>query len=297
MSLEQECIVIGGGIAGSFCAYLLSQNDIRCTVFEKRLEIDEKVCGGFVPHKCITLLNRYGIAVEEIMDGCAVIRRNIVVHEQEQEVFTYPKNRFGLGVFRKSFDSFLLQKAKFAGAHIVIGKKVDAIACGDPEDAAVICATGAGHIPRFGSIQEPVRLGQVQSVGISEIITAQSGPAADTTFFIYPDKGKSDYFWVIPIGVNTWNIGFWTRKGTPMMKKTFYDWRETYIAAHFCGDQTMRKPKGALCGHYHNRREQVHFIGDCGGTNNPDTGEGIYFALKSAEETALKIIRDYRQRG
>ena len=144
-----------------------------------------------------------------------------------------------------------------------------------------------------------------QSFGISEIIRAQTDLHEDTVYFWYPqyaskydneDKipytSSKGYFWAIPIEKSTWNIGWWDVQSSNAFK-AFQNGRKIYASRHFQDIQILRKPQGAFCGNRdHTSGYPVLGVGDFAGCNNPDSGEGIFFALQSAIDLCEKIIRD-----
>ena len=46
--IESEVIIVGGGPAGSSCAWKLGQKDVECLTLEKKDFPRDKLCGGMV---------------------------------------------------------------------------------------------------------------------------------------------------------------------------------------------------------------------------------------------------------
>ena len=69
-----DYIIIGAGISGCVCSYLLQKNGYKCLILEKNKNICEKVCGGGISYKAIRLLREIGMPVSELfgMDVSAV---------------------------------------------------------------------------------------------------------------------------------------------------------------------------------------------------------------------------------
>ncbi|RLI98747.1 MAG: hypothetical protein DRP00_01365 [Candidatus Aenigmatarchaeota archaeon] len=108
MGKKYEVGIIGGGPAGSTCAYYLARKGVDVIIFD-HTQPREKVCGGILSS---TLLSRYTIPVD-------IIERNLNFCEVYSPTYkkirwTYKKTHGS--VSRKKFDWFLLEKALDEGA-------------------------------------------------------------------------------------------------------------------------------------------------------------------------------------
>lgn len=296
--MTYDCVIIGGGPAGSVCANILQQRGCHCLILEKREMIDEKICGGFLPDRGRQLLLQLGIDLTEftVRHGNAISgyceNRNGTEHQ-----YSYKDGRYGVGMFRRDFDSFLLDQAAKRGADIRLGCPVTdyqyngKYTVNGYRAKTLIWAVGARGIIALKTYDRSAvgPLLKKQSLGISEIIRAPelAGLDGDCVYFWY-QTDLPDYFWAIPIGTGIWNIGYWSQKQRPNMLRLFRDGRKRYIEAR-CDAlvETLRTPTGALLG---NRDlsgcmpDNANICcGDMGGTNNYATGEGLSFAIESAQ--------------
>lgn len=299
-----DFIVVGAGPAGSVCAYLLASAGKKCLLLEKRPEIGEKICGGFLPNRAREFLLDMGIDISEVLKKDAVrVKSCMTVKGEKEHCFTYDEEDFGIGAYRKTLDGTLLDFALAKGADIHFSTEVkdvyktaDGVRVEGYLAGNVIFATGAcGHrnINVFRQGQEMTQMSK-QTVGISEIIKGTSKLLRDRVYFWYKDEKIPDYFWAIPISEDTWNVGLWCQNPGKDMKQRFYELREKYVGGNFADYETLRAPIGAVCGN-------INFLpymqieclgaGDFCGTNRYESGEGLYHALRSAKETVEQILQ------
>lgn len=296
-----DCVIIGGGPAGSVCAGILQRRGYRCLILEKRARIGEKVCGGFLPDRGRQLLLRLGIDLTDFAAGHgALISGYCESRNGKEHSYRYPDGRYGIGMFRRDFDSFLLDQAARQGADVRLDCPVkDYQYDGEYTVAgykakALVWAVGARGIVGLKAYDLAAAgpLLKKQSLGISEIIRAPETPglAGDRVYFWY-QADLPDYFWAIPIGPGIWNIGYWSQKQRPDMLRLFRDGRRRYIEPRCAGRmETLRPPTGALLGNWDLSAcmpaSADICCGDMAGTNNYATGEGLSFAIESAERCA-----------
>lgn len=309
MSIEYDCIVIGGGPSGTFLSKLLSDKGFRTLIIEKRAEYTEKVCGGFVPYKALQILSRNGIDRNDISKKCG---NSILVTDTNQlgkhEKIAYPQGKYGLGVYRQVFDRYLSKMAANSGVEILFshcvalnqieydtGQERFNITLPDFSFSTkhLIIATGAmGLLPSKITLFQRKIL-RNRTFGISEIIRCTGEIPTDTLRFHCPSSDSHDYFWMIPLDKDTWNIGYWMEHPDKRIKELFYQYKDVLFDP-ICGNQTVICPlRGAYLGNvdlssfYH---PKAFVIGDAGGFNAQTTGEGIRFALQSALRVFERIL-------
>ena len=299
-----DTIIVGAGPAGSVCAYLLARAGQKCLILERRPEIGEKICGGFLPNRARELLLHIGIDVSKVLERDAVqIKSCMTVKGEKEHCFTYANDDFGIGAYRKILDQVLLDEAHEQGVDIRFSTEVkevvqtlEGVTVEGYSAKKVIFATGACGHGKINVFQRVSKETQVldQTMGISEIIKGISNFVEDRVYFWYEDEKILDYFWAIPISKDTWNIGFWRQKSGANMKQRFYELKEKYIGGNFTEYETLRVPIGAVCGNVNYlpyMQVACHGAGDFCGTNRYESGEGLYYALKSAKETAEEVLK------
>lgn len=299
-----DCIVIGGGPAGSVCSYILQKNGLKCLLLEKRTHIDEKTCGGFLTNKCRELLIECGISLDGLYSTCNIIKGLDEFRENNVKTYRYSKDKFGFGTFRKNLDSYLLNQSKNIGTVVKLGEYVRDY---DYEDnlyyvngfcaKKIVWAIGTSTLCNLKCLDRNKVLAKTknQSLGISEIIRCGKVELEKDTVYFWYTGLSNDYFWAIPIGETIWNIGYWSQDDKINLKRNFEKGRKRFVD-EFCVDiTTLRRPKGALLGNSDFSdcftEGSVLSCGDFAGTNNYDTGEGICQAISSAKSVADWIIQ------
>ena len=111
-----ECLVIGGGVAGSAVAYHLSRLGKRVALLEKTQGPHHKVCGEFLSFESIEYLNEMGIFLNV---DAPVIKHFQLFSPRSNTGFTFPFP--GRGISRYKLDEELLNNAKEAGADVFRG--------------------------------------------------------------------------------------------------------------------------------------------------------------------------------
>lgn len=245
MCMEYDCIVIGGGPSGTFLSKLLSDNGFKTLILEKRADYTEKVCGGFVPYKVLQILSRNGIDRNSISMECGNI---ILITDTNQsgkyEKIAYPQGKYGLGVYRQVFDRYLSKIAENSGVEILFSHSVALnqieydtarerfyITLPDLSFSTkhLIIATGAmGLLPQKMTLYQRTML-RNRTFGISEIIRCSGEIPTDTLRFHCPFSDSHDYFWMIPLGNDTWNIGYWMEHPDKRIKELFISIRGFYL--------------------------------------------------------------------
>ena len=281
-----DVIVVGAGPAGSTSAYLLAKSGLSVLLLDKREFPRPKPCGGGITMKAAELLERIGIdwgPVEKI-------HREVEVRGFGEEIVVEaPPGEFAVATVRRElFDKTLLDHALSEGAefrralvrHVDLDGGVVVDANGDRLKAKyIIGADGAASTVASAS-------GLRCCLGREDLILAieGKGPKLDRlTFFM--DAAPMGYGWIFPLkeGSNAGVGGLATH--SQEITRSF----ERFASAH-----DVRKvgswiiPVGG-----HSRpigRGRVLLIGDAAGLADPLTGEGIYFALVSAQKAAETVL-------
>src|SRR2546428_10672684 len=106
-----DVLIVGAGPAGSFAAERLARGGARVALFDARPEGEPKACGGGVTGKALKawphLLNAVGRSVVKL-EMYALSGRGL--HLKLEEPFAIYS--------RRAFDSYLLERARAAGAYV-----------------------------------------------------------------------------------------------------------------------------------------------------------------------------------
>jgi geranylgeranyl reductase family protein len=310
-----DVLIVGAGPAGSFAAELLARQNINVALFDGRPQGEPKACGGGVTAKALKswpqLLNAVGRTVYNLDMYAPSGRR---VHLKLEEPFAIYS--------RVAFDSYLRDRAKEAGAK-VFSEKVSAHKIKKTVDGWSLKGTSAVWQGKFLVGAEGANSGiarrLVGPLALTEMEVAfgyraplpESGEAPTAVAFLPRWVG---YAWAFPrldhisFGIATtqqafdhrqldkilWQfmIGYygqredasaklWTSRKTDTernqrIRKLLEATAERY-AARIPGLSPAMWDKRTACG------EGWALLGDAAGFADPVTGEGIYYALRSAE--------------
>ena len=311
-----DVLIVGAGPAGSFAAERLAKGGTRVALFDGRPAGEPKACGGGVTAKALKawphLLDAVGRTVNELEMYSPSGKR---LHLELDEPFAIYS--------RIAFDSYLRDRAKEAGAEVFFEKikaravkRTDSgwILRGAGGNAAewsgkiIVGADGANSAiakklagPLQASDMEVAfgyRTPLPETGDVPTVIAflprwvgyAWAFPRLDhisfgiaTTQEAFAHKALDDLLWRFMIGyyrqreggeANIWENS--RQEGASNLERNLRATAERY-AARIPGlaDQTWDKRRA--CG------EGWALLGDAAGFADPVTGEGIYYALRSAE--------------
>ena len=315
MKLDQyDVLIVGAGPAGSFAAERLAKGGARVALFDGRPEGEPKACGGGVTAKALKawphLLGAVGRTVDELEMYSPSGKR---LHMKLDEPFAIYS--------RVAFDSYLRERARAAGAKVV-SEKITARGITKTENGwilrghdhfewsgkVLVGADGANSAiakklagpleasdmeVAFGYRAPLPEQGEVPTVIAflpGWVGYAWAFPRLDhisfgiaTTQDAFEHKALDALLWQFMIGyyrqrddgkANIWKTS--QEPGGIAIEKNLRATAERY-AARIPGlaDQTWDKRRA--CG------DGWALLGDAAGFADPVTGEGIYYALRSAE--------------
>ena len=310
-----DVLIIGAGPAGSFAAELLARAGAKVALFDGRPEGTPKACGGGVTAKALKawpqLLNAAGRTIDEL-DLYSPSGKKL--HLELEEPFAIYS--------RVVFDSYLRDRARDAGAEIVsekisarLAKRIDntwrvknetgnewqgSMLVGADGANSGIAKLLAGPLPpsdmevAFGyraPLPASERAPTVVAFLPRWVGYAWAFPRPDhisfgiaTTQDAFEHQPLDDLLWRFMVGYyqqcDGANVKYWNDKQeTPESKRVRDHLNHTAerYAARIPGLAAKTWDKRKVCG------EGWALLGDAAGFADPVTGEGIYYALRSAE--------------
>jgi len=310
-----DLLIIGAGPAGSFAAELLAKSGARVALFDGRPEGEPKACGGGVTAKALKawpqLLNAVGRTINELDLYSPSSKRLHLALDEPFAIYS-----------RVAFDCYLRDRARDAGAH-VISEKISARKLtktdsgwqikseGESEwtGAFLVAADGAnsgiakklaGPLPpsdmevAFG-YRAPLPANDLAPTAVAFLPGwvgyAWAFPRPDhisfgiaTTQDAFKHEPLDQLLWQFMIGYYLQcegrKVSFWqTKTETPERTKIGEHLRATAerYAARIPGLSAKTWDSRTVCG------ANWALLGDAAGFADPVTGEGIYYALRSAE--------------
>jgi len=297
-----DVLVVGGGPAGSTCAWQLRQAGLDVLVMDKHTFPRDKVCAGWITPAVVASL---GLDLDDYAAGRALqpIRGFRIGTIRGAEANIRYDAAVSFGIRRCEFDDYLLRRSM---ARLALGESVKSMV----RDQGAWLVNGRFRtklvVGAGGNFCPVARLLGVDREEGEAIVVAQetefrvpargrgeSGPGADVAqIYFCPDlKG---YGWCFPKG-DYLNVGL-GREDTHRLSEHVEQFRGWLQQRGAIPDELP----GRFCGHAYvlyteSRRrlldDGVILIGDAAGLAYPRSGEGIRPAIESAL-IAATIIRD-----
>ncbi|HVF67382.1 MAG TPA: NAD(P)/FAD-dependent oxidoreductase [Pyrinomonadaceae bacterium] len=296
-----DVLVVGAGPAGSFAAERVAREGARVALFDGRPASEAKACGGGVTSKALKawpfLLEAGGRAVTEVLMQSPTGEGVRLKLAEPFAIYS-----------RRALDSYMRERARRAGAH-VFDQKVTASKEKDADGLWVVkartgevwrgrvlvAADGANSAiaKRFAGALPNAEM----EVAFGYRTPLDEADDAPTVIAFLP--GWAGYAWAFPrldhisFGIATAQDAFdhkaldrmlWdfmveyyrARGGVQEVEKHLREVAERY-AARIPGLAPQTFEKRRVAG------EDWALLGDAAGFADPVTGEGIYYALRSAE--------------
>jgi geranylgeranyl reductase family protein len=330
--MDFDLLIIGAGPAGSFAAELLAKGGAKVALFDGRPEGEPKACGGGVTAKALNawphLLNAAGRTITELDLYSPSSKRLHLALDEPFAIYS-----------RIAFDSYLRDRARDAGAHI-ISEKISARKTKRIDDgwrvvsdsgaewtgSFLIGADGAnsgiakmlaGPLPpsdmevAFG-YRAPLPANNIAPTAVAFLPGwvgyAWAFPRPDhisfgiaTTQDAFEHEPLDDLLWQFMIGYYEQcegrTVKFWNNE-TNTSERTRIEEHLRATAERYAARIPGLAPKT-----WDTRRvsgDDWALLGDAAGFADPVTGEGIYYALRSAELFAEAYVsglaQSYEQR-
>lgn len=317
---ETDVLVVGGGPGGAAAAYYLARQGIDVTVVDRASFPREKVCGDGLTPRSVAALLRMGIDTDdpgfERVKGLRVHSRTATIDLPWPELSSWPG--YGLVMPREGFDHLLIQRAQKAGARVL--ERTEAV---EPIlDGSWV--TGARLRPAEDKHAEPVEIRArftLAADGAASRFAKPAGVRRDDSrplgiaarryyrtsyhpgpwFESWLDLWEGDlllpgYGWLFPVAGGRINLG-------AGLLNTFKDFKQISAQRLFTAFSTMLPPEWEISEETAdgrvlsgplpmslNRVPQavpgMLLIGDAAGAVNPFNGEGIAYAMETAEIAA-----------
>lgn len=291
-------LVVGGGPAGSSCAWKLASAGVRCLLIDKAEFPRDKVCGGALSSRAAGLLIDSGmISAAELDRLTEKTHRTLSLWNRDELLSTYTSDSRPIRIIsRKGFDSFLLEKASSSGAEVLTGETAVSIDASTVRTSSsrsirysfIVGADGCSSSVRrtfFGRSGRKTGIGLEYILPLSEINDITDGLQIHFRYLPY------GYIWAFP-GRETICIGAGVlgSKASPSdvasALKEFLEARGIQTRNHTrkaasIPSLSLYKSMGA---------GQIYLAGDAAGLVDQVSGEGIGHAIESGFLVADAII-------
>ena len=311
MNSAYDVAIVGAGPAGSTAAHLLAKGGLRVALLDRSDFPRDKTCGDGLTPRAVGVLDSLGVLPAVARDAyriSALTMRNSdeVTYRLELGIPGGPE-RYILILPRLKLDEILLHHAVDAGAHFLPNRKVvdidqsedDALRLriengSSIESKLAIIATGANTslLRKTGLLNHPPPsnlAARVYYEGVEDL--------DDTIMLFFDGVERPGYGWVFPIAPGIANIGC----GVFFDSSTPQPSHLAHLLKHHPHLQRILKnarPMGSIKGYplrtdfspSLSGRGHLLVVGEAVGLVNPITGEGIDYALESAQLAAQSIL-------
>jgi len=301
--------VVGSGPAGSSAAETLAKAGIETYLFERKLD-NAKPCGGAIP---LCMVGEFDLP-PEIIDRR--VRKMKMISPSNVEVdINIEKEHEYIGMCRREvLDGFMRDRAASLGAKLINGTvhkldiptnstdsytlhyadhsdgslngvqktlKVDLVIGADGANSRVAKAIDAGDYNYAIAFQERIRLPDNMMAYYQDLAEMYVGDDVSTDF----------YGWVFPKYDHV-AVGTGTMKVNQASIKKLQAGIRARAARKLVGGEIIKVEAHPIPEHPRPRRVvgRVALVGDAAGTVTKSSGEGIYFAAKSARMCAETIV-------
>ena len=297
-----EVLIVGGGPAGSTCAWKLRRAGIEATILDKKMFPRDKICAGWVTPAVVEEIR---FDIDDYLAGGRTLQpitgfiTGLIRGKEVRSEYTKPVS---YGIRRYEFDAYLLERA---GAHVAdaaqlktLVRKDDHWVANDAIEARVVIGAGGHFCPVARSLG--VQLGQAETIVAAQEIEFLMTDAQQRDCLaeahlpeLYFCEDLKGYGWVFRKG-GYLNVGLGREDNHRLAEHVaaFVQWLKSKRKV----PQDMPEKFGghAYLLYNHAPRPLVAagalLIGDAAGLAYPQSGEGIRPAVESAIFAAETLI-------
>jgi flavin-dependent dehydrogenase len=301
--IHVKVIIIGGGPAGSTCAWKLKQHNIQAVVLDKKSFPRPKTCAGWITPRIVKSLN---IQPGEYPHTWQQFNHlNYYFYGRRVRVRTTQ-----YAIRRYEFDHWLLERS---GIPLIehhaksIAKVDDGYIIDDTFKCEFLVGAGGTSCCVFRTFFSESNPRQERNKIIAleeEFPYAVNDPDCHLWFF---DHQLPGYAWYVPKGDGYVNVGIGAKHHKLKQKGTtiFEHWEKLIHRLTSLGLVKPRKFRPRGCSYYLRNRQGIFqsqkafIIGDAAGLATLDMGEGIGPAVRSGIQAAESIVHGhpYTPRG
>jgi len=310
-----DIVIVGAGPAGSAAAYLLAKRGLKVALLDKSNFPRDKTCGDGLTPRAVKALEAIG-ALDKVAQRAHRCNSITLRHSDAVEYKLSLSDLGGLPNYvmvlpRYSLDDLLRQHAVDAGAHFIPNSKVENIAHAADGTVEVhvegrkplrcalsIIATGANA----RLLMDLGLLNGKPHVNLAARCYFENVEGLDDSIVLFFDNVRlPGYGWVFPTSPTSANIGCGVFFDDKMPQATQL---RGLIETHPYLKRLLRNAKqvGPIKGYplrtdfspSHGGNDWILVVGESVGLVNPITGEGIDYALESAQLAAAAILEEWK---
>ena len=296
MSARHPIAVVGGGPAGALAGALLAAGGRDVLLFDEKLAW-EKPCGGGVTHKALQQYPFLAEARSESNPISSPIEDCELISPSGQRVRFHMQHPVAI-FSRLGLNGLLLERARRAGVD-VRQERVTRIA-GSGTDWQLVTPRSeysTSYVMLAAGARNPFRAQFLSPIQPSDLMVTAGYfiPGRSSLMQIQFLKGITGYIWVFPRADHV-SAGIACKMGEittaelrcileKWLAENGYDLQSARFYSHILPSfRTQSFETLKVCG------EGWAMIGDSAGLVDPITGEGLYYALRSAELCANALL-------
>jgi flavin-dependent dehydrogenase len=302
-----DAAIIGAGPAGAAAAISLAGKGYRIALIDKEKFPRDKLCGDFINPVNWPILRELGVESDVLSSEHGKVRAFRITgcsgeHAEAHLPAQSGGPEFGLGLSRTRFDLALLRQAEHKGAAVLQGCRIKSLER-EPRGWELLL----DHAPGDGEIRVPVLIGadgrnswvahrlgltsaaetQGRSVGFQIHLDAPAAVRGNIDIHLFP----GGYAGLVGLGGNFFNLCLAVDKDRLPRERQVEFLSESllpqnpYLRELLLNSRRVGDPRATYPVYFKPRRciaDGILFIGDAARVNEPVSGEGIYFAMKSA---------------
>ncbi|MBI4709216.1 MAG: geranylgeranyl reductase family protein [Candidatus Portnoybacteria bacterium] len=297
MDKNYDIVIVGAGPAGSSLAFYLAQSKLKVALIDEEKFPRKKVCAGGLSNRVFSVLP---FDISSIIE-CEISKITLAHGLKKEFTRSYDKRLVAM-IKREKFDDFLVQKAKEAGAEFFDGQRIENIFF-EKDNWQINTSTnffqgkilvGADGADSF--VAKNIGLNPIDFMGVAIQVEIPASLAKNYSALnaqtIFLDLGtiKHCYGWVFPKS-DLFSIGVGGPITSGQQLKLYLFELLKYLG--------VKTDNLNLTGHLFNHRtsgkpitaKQALLVGEAAGLVDYWTGEGIFYAIKSAKIAAKQIKR------
>jgi menaquinone-9 beta-reductase len=303
-----DALIVGGGPAGSSCAWKLRQHGMAVTVLDKAPFPRNKVCAGWITPAVVHALqlDTGAYAGERVLQPITAFRTGLI-HGRELET-RYPAT-VSFGIRRCEFDDYLLQRS---GARTHLGQALKSVEkrgrlwiVNDTIATPLLVGAGGHFCPvarllgaKLGASEVAVAAKEIEfEMNPEQVAACRVHADTPELYFCRDLKG---YGWCLRKG-DYLNIGL-GREGNQGLSEQLADFCDFLRQRGRIPGNIPDKFQGHAYLLYGNSRRKLQddgvlLVGDAAGLAYPESGEGIRPAVESGLIAAAVVVaagEDYR---